>query len=113
MELESRKGALSDGRSLMKHQPNLRAFLSRQKSVPYCLACLHSHGGLGIESEGAAHAALLAVRSHPTALTVVFGTCSTCYVARLCLVFPGRFIESEENRWAVILLASELVPKAA
>jgi hypothetical protein len=97
----------------MDQRTELRAFLSRQKAAHFCLACLQSHAGLGIESEGAAHAALLAVRSYPTALTVVIGTCSTCQSARLCLVFPGRIIDSEENRWAIILLASELIPKAA
>jgi hypothetical protein len=97
----------------MNGQYDLRAFLSRQKAAPYCLACLQSHAGLGIESDGAAHAALLAARSYPAALTVVFETCSACKMSRLCLVFPGRVIGREENRWAIILLASELIPKAA
>jgi hypothetical protein len=95
----------------MDHQ--IRAFLSRQKAKPYCLGCLQSHGGLVIKGEDAVHAVLLAVRRYPTAMTVVFQACSVCGIARLCLVFPGRIINSEENRWAIILLASELIPKAA
>ena len=107
------KPTTSDGRSLMNHQSDLRAFLSRQKAIPYCLECLQSHGGLSVGGGDAIQLALHAVRSYPTALTAVIELCSTCGMPKLCLVFPGRIIGPEENCWIVKLLMLQLLPTAA
>ena len=90
----------------MNQELELRAFLSRQKSVPYCFQCLCETGMFRSPEPSAfpneccemLHLAICAMREFPTALTLVTDRCHLCAAIRMCIVFPGRIVGRVENK---------------
>ena len=92
---------------------HLRAFLSRQKNAGYCIACLTAHGGFGDTCLIVHQVALTVIRVYPNALVVTFADCASCGIRSVCLLFPGKIIDPEENRCSLALLALQYLPLAA
>lgn len=92
---------------------HLRAFLSRQKDAGYCIACLTVHGAFGNTDLVVRHVAIAAVQIYPNALAATFADCASCGIRSLCLLFPGKILDAGENRWSLMLLTSEYLPRAA
>ena len=88
----------------MNQERELRAFLSRQKSVWYCLQCLFETGMFRRpEPEGYQNVccemidlASSSINSFPTALMLERGHCRICLARRICIVFPGRAVQPKE-----------------
>lgn len=90
----------------MNQELELRAFLSRQKSAPYCFQCLCETGMFRSPEPTAfpneccetLYLAICAMREFPTALTLVTERCRLCSAVRMCIVFPGRVVGPAENK---------------
>lgn len=90
----------------MSSQTDLRAFLSRQKDIPYCLECLretgmfHISGGAEFTNECCemVNLAATSLSAFPTALMFTRGCCHICSAPRVCIVFPGRIVNQTESQ---------------